>query len=152
MPLGLPSLPQDALASYHFSVEIDNTEIAQFSELSGITSEIDVIELKENSREGKPIIKKLPGSRKPPTITLKRAKNASMDLWNWHYAMYQGNVGDARRNGSIVLYDYTFGEVARYNFFNGWVSKLTMGAAKAGANEVLSEECTIVCEELTRVK
>ena len=31
MPLGLPSLPQDALASYHFSVEIDNTEIAQFS-------------------------------------------------------------------------------------------------------------------------
>lgn len=152
MPLGLPSLPQDALASYHFSVEIDNTEIAQFSELSGITSEIDVIELKENSREGKPIIKKLPGSRKPPTITLKRAKNASMDLWNWHYAMYRGNVGDARRNGSIVLYDYTFGEVARYNFFNGWVSKLTMGAAKAGANEVLSEECTIVCEELTRVK
>jgi phage tail-like protein len=152
MPLGLPSLPQDALASYHFSVEIDNTEIAQFSELSGITSEIDVIELKENTKDGKPLIKKLPGSRKPPTITLKRAKNASMDLWNWHYAMWQGNVGEARRNGSIVLYDYTFGEVARYNFLNGWVSKLTMGAAKAGANEVLSEECTIVCEELTRVK
>ena len=152
MPLGLPSLPTDALASYHFSVEIDNTEIAQFSELSGITSEIDVIELKENTKDGKPLIKKLPGSRKPPTITLKRAKNASMDLWNWHYAMWQGNVMEARRNGSIVLYDYTFGEVARYNFLNGWVSKLTMGAAKAGANEVLSEECTIVCEELTRVK
>jgi phage tail-like protein len=152
MPLGLPSLPQDALASYHFSVEIDNTEIAQFSELSGITSEIDVIELKENTKDGKPLIKKLPGARKPPTITLKRAKNSSMDLWNWHYAMYQGNVTDARRNGSIVLYDYTYGECARYNFLNGWVSKLTMGAAKAGANEVLSEECTIVCEELTRVK
>ena len=44
MPLGLPSLPNDALASYHFSVEIDSTEIAQFSELSGITSEIDVID------------------------------------------------------------------------------------------------------------
>jgi phage tail-like protein len=75
-----------------------------------------------------------------------------MDLWNWHYAMWQGNVAEARRNGSVVLYDYTFGEVARYNFLNGWVSKLTMGAAKSGANEVLSEECTIVCEELTRVK
>ena len=152
MPLGLPSLPTDALASYHFSVEIDNTEIAQFSELSGITSEIDVIELKENTKEGRPLTKKLPGARKPPTITLKRAKNASMDLWNWHYAMVQGNVMEARRNGSVVLYDYTFGECARYNFFNGWVSKLTTGAAKAGANEVLSEECTIVCEELIRVK
>jgi phage tail-like protein len=152
MPLGLPSLPNDALASYHFSVEIDNTEIAQFSELSGITSEIDVIELKENMKDGKPLVKKLPGARKPPTITLKRAKSASMDLWNWHYAMYQGNVGEARRNGSVVLYDFQFGEVARYNFLNGWVSKITMGAAKAGANEVLTEECTIVCEELIRVK
>ena len=152
MPLGLPSLPNDALASYHFSVEIDNTEIAQFSELSGITSEIDVIELKENMRDGKPLIKKLPGARKPPTITLKRAKNASMDLWNWHYAMYQGSISEARRNGSVVLYDYSFGEVARYNFVNGWVSKITMGAAKAGANEVMTEECTIVCEDLIRVK
>jgi phage tail-like protein len=152
MPGGLPSLPNDALASYHFSVEIDNTEIAQFSELSGITSEIDVIDLKENGFDGKPLIKKLPGSRKPPTITLKRAKSASMDLWNWHYAMYQGKVSEARRNGSVVLYDFEFGEVARYNFTNGWVSKIEMGAAKAGANEVLTESCTIVCEELMRVK
>ena len=53
---------------------------------------------------------------------------------------------------SVVLYDYTYGEVARYNFTNGWVSKVTMGAAKAGANEVLMEEVSIVCEELTRVK
>ena len=35
MPLGLPSLPNDALASYHFSVEIDSTEIAQFSDPEG---------------------------------------------------------------------------------------------------------------------
>ena len=152
MAKGLPSLPNDALASYHFAVEIDNTEIAQFSELSGITSEIDVIDLKENGFDGKPVQKKLPGMRKPPTITLKRAKSASMDLWNWHYAMYQGKVSDARRNGSVILYDFEYGEVARYNFINGWVSKISMGAAKAGANEVLTEECTIVCEELTRVK
>jgi phage tail-like protein len=75
-----------------------------------------------------------------------------MDLWNWHYAMFQGKVGDARRNGSVVLYDYEMGECARYNFTNGWPSKITMGAAKAGANEVLTEEITIVCEELQRVK
>ena len=152
MPTGLPSLPSDAIASYHFAVEIDGIELAQFSELSGITSEIDVIELKENTRDGKPIIKKLPGARKPPTITLKRAKNSSMALWDWHYSMYQGKVQDARKTGSVVLYDYSFGEVARYNFTNGWVSKVTMGAAKAGSNEVLMEEVSIVCEELTRVK
>jgi phage tail-like protein len=151
MPVGLPSLPNDALASYHFAVEIDGVEIAQFSELSGITSEIDVIELKENSRDGKPMLKKLPGARKPPTITLKRAKNASKALWDWHYAMYQGKIGAARKNGSIVLNDFENGEVARYNFTNGWVSKVTMSTLKAGSNEVLMEEISIVCEELQRV-
>jgi phage tail-like protein len=149
---GLPSLPNDAIASSHFSVEIDGLEIAQFSELSGITSEIEVIELKENSFDGRPVIKKLPGARKPPSITLKRAKNTSMDLWNWHQAMTQGNIAEARKNGSVVLYDFQYGEVARYNFFNGWVSKVSMGTAKAGSNEVLMEEVTITCEEIERVK
>jgi len=152
MARGLPGLPEDAIASYHFSIEIDHTEIAQFSELSGITSEIDVIELKENSAAGKPLVKKLPGAHKPPTITLKRAKNVSTALWDWHYAMSQGKIGDARRSGSIVLTDYAHGEVARYNFTNGWVSKINLGTLKAGANDVLMEECTIVCEDLQRVK
>jgi phage tail-like protein len=66
--------------------------------------------------------------------------------------MYQGKVSEARRNGSVVLYDFEYGEVARYNFTNGWVSKIEMGAAKAGANEILTESCTIVVEELMRVK
>ena len=151
MAKGLPNLPSDALASYHFTVEIDKTEIAQFSELSGITSELDVIELKENTADGKPVIHKLPGARKAPTITLKRAKNASKDLWDWHYAMVNGKVSDARRNGSIVLKDYEDGEVARYNFTNAWVSKVTTGTLKAGGNEVLMEEVSIVCEEIVRV-
>ena len=111
-----------------------------------------MIELKENTRDGKPMIKKLPGARKPPTITLKRAKNASKALWDWHYAMYQGKVSAARKTGSVVLYDYEDGEVARYNFTNGWVSKIEIGALKAGSNEVLMEEVSIVCEELVRVK
>ena len=35
MAAGLPSLPNDAIASYHFAVEIDGVEIAQFTEVSG---------------------------------------------------------------------------------------------------------------------
>ena len=151
MAKGLPNLPTDALASYKFFVEIDKTEIAQFSELSGISSELDVIELKENTADGKPIIHKLPGAQKPPTITLKRAKNSSKDLWDWHNAMIEGKVSDARRNGSIVLKDFENAEVARYNFENAWVSKISAGTLKAGANEVLMEEVSIVCERVERV-
>jgi len=41
--------------------------------------------------------------------------------------------------------------VARYNFLNAWPSKITMGTLKAGSNEMLMEECSIVCEDLERV-
>jgi phage tail-like protein len=73
-------------------------------------------------------------------------------MWDWHQKVYQGKIGDARKNGSVVLYGYDHAEVSRYNFVNAWPSKVTMSALKAGSNEVLMEEVTIVCEELERVK
>ncbi|SRR6266849_6268896 len=152
MPAGIPGMATDALAGYHFSIEIDGVSIAQFQEVSGITSELDVIELKENTKDGKYVLHKLPGNRKPPTITLKRAKSSSLDLWEWHKKMYQGKVVDARKNGSVVIHSYDNEEVGRYNFVNAWPSKVTTSALKAGANEIVMEEVTIVCEELERVK
>jgi phage tail-like protein len=148
----LPGLPTDALASYHFSIEIDGVMVAQFQEVSGLTTEIDVIELKENTKDGKYIVHKLPGNRKPPTITLKRAKSSSMDIMNWHQQIYNGNVSSARKNGSVVLYSYDHTEVGRYNFINAWPSKVSMSTLKSSGNEILMEEVTIVCEELERVK
>src|SRR3954452_16831838 len=134
---GLPSLPSDALANYTFAIEIGGVEIAQFQEVSGISSELDVIELKENTADGKLVIHKAPGAIKPPTLTLKRAKNSSKALWDWHEAVMQGKLGDARRNGSIILKSFDGSEVGRYNFTNAWVSKISTGTLKAGANEVL---------------
>jgi len=148
---GLPELPSDALANYTFTIEVDGTELAQFQEVGGITSEIDVIELKENTADGKLVIHKAPGAVKPPTLTLKRAKNSSTALWDWHEAMLLGNISSGRRNGSIVMKSYDGSEVARYNFTNGWISKLEVGTLKAGANEVLPETATIVTEAIERV-
>jgi phage tail-like protein len=151
MTKGLPNLPSDAFVAQHFTIEIGGVEIAQFSEVGGLGSELDVVELKENTIDGKPVIHKLPGALKPPTITLKRAKNASKALWDWHQAMIDGKVGDARKEGSVVLKDFEGSEVARYNFVGAWISKLTTSTLKAGSNEVLMEEAQIVCEDLTRV-
>jgi len=153
MATGLPAVStNDALAARNFAIEVDGTTIAQFTELSGMTSEMDVTELKENGADGKLIIKKIPGAHKPPTITLKRAKNVSMELYKWHKAALDGKIKDARKNGSIILYDYESGEIARWNFINAWPSKLTTGNLKAGSNDVVTEEATIVMEAFERVK
>ena len=153
MGTGVPSVStNDAIAARNFAIEIDGTQIAQFTELSGLVSEMDVTELKENGADGKLVIKKIPGAHKPPTLTLKRAKNVSMDLYKWHKSALDGKVKDARKNGSIILYDYESGEIARWNFVNAWPSKLTTGTLKAGSNDVVTEEATIVMESLERVK
>lgn len=151
MPGGLPGLETDALANYHFAIEIDGTEIAQFQELSGLNSEVDVIDYKFNSKVGGGI-HRVPGNRKPPTLTLKRGKDSDMTLWKWHQDIYEGKVAVARKSGAVIFKDYTEAEVSRYDFHNAWPSKVSISSAKAGANEVLVEEVTIVAEELFRVK
>jgi len=152
MAAGVPSLPQDSLVAQRYKIEIDGVILASFQEVSGVVSEVDVVELKYNDTMGMPVIKKMIGARKPPTITLKRAADASMDLWNWHKAALDGNQAAARRNGSVVQFDFMHGEVARYNFFNAWVSKLTATGLKAGDNTPAVEEVSIVCEWIERVK
>jgi len=152
MPTGLGNnMPNDAIAASRFSVTVDGYEIAQFSELTGITTEVDVIDFMENSSSGGNILKKLPGKHKPPTITLKRGKSTSMELWAWHEAVLHGDVVGARKSGSIVMYGYDGTAVARYHFHDGWPSKISIGALKAASSEVLMEEVTIVCESLERV-
>ena len=152
MAAGVPNLPQDALSAQRFSIEIDSVSLAQFQEVGGTSSEVDVVEVKEVDKTGRLTLKKQIGSVKPPTITLKRAANQSMDLWNWHQAALDGKLKDARRNGSIVQYDFEHKEVARYNFTNAWVSKVSISGFKAGDNTPSVEEITMVCETFVRVK
>lgn len=140
--------PNDALGAYNFQVEVDGVTIAQFKEVSGLSIELKVIEHEEVTPGGKPIIKKIPGPKKWGDITLKRGKTEDRGWWDWINKVHEGNISDARRNGSIVIYDYALGEKARYNFLNGWPSKVNVSGLKAGGSEVIVEECTIVHEGL----
>jgi phage tail-like protein len=151
VPGGLgPQQPNDALTAARFSITIDGYEIASFSELSGITTEVEAVDFLESS-DKEVVFKKLPGKRKPPTIVLKRGKNSSMELWAWHEAVLLGDIVAARKSCSLVMYNYDGKPVARYHMEHAWPAKLEIGALKAGASEVLMETVTIVCENIQRV-
>jgi phage tail-like protein len=144
MPIG-----EDALSNYAFQIEVDGVTLAQFKEVSGLSAEIQVVEHKENKPGAIPVIKKLPGAQKWGDITLKRGKTNDASWWGWIKEVQEGKIDSARRNGSIVLYDYERGEQARFNFANGWPSKVSIGSLQAGGNDVAIEEMTIVHEGLT---
>jgi phage tail-like protein len=142
--------PGDAITAARFSIVIDGYQIASFSELVGITTEVEPVELME-STDKHVMLKKMPGRIKPATLTLKRGKNQSMELWLWHEAVLMGDMMAARKSCSLVMYSTDATPVARYYLENAWPSKLEVGALKAGASEVLMETVTIVCEHIQRV-
>ena len=140
----------DALTAARFSITIDGSEIATFSELTGITTSVDVVDFIESS-DKEVVMRKLPGKRNPPTVVLKRGKNNSMELWAWHESVLQGNMAAARRSCSLVMYNVDGKPVARYHLEDAWPAKIEIGALKAGASEVLMETVTMVCEHIQRV-
>jgi phage tail-like protein len=107
-----------------------------------------VIEHRENKAGGVSVLKKLPGVSASGNVTLKKGKTGDKTLWQWLKQVQDGDIGGARKNGSVVLYDYARGELARFNFTNGWPSRVSIGPLQAGANDILLEECTIVHEGL----
>lgn len=142
----------DPLTSYHFFLEIDGITQAQFRECSGLSTESQVIEYKEANKDGVTVIKKVPGVLKWDNITLKRGITDIMELWAWRKKVEEGKVDEARKNGSIVLYNQANTEVARWNFENGWPTKVSGPSLNAGSDEIAVEEVTIAHEGLIRVK
>ena len=141
----------DPLVSFHFYVEIDGIAQAQFKECSGLESTSEVVEYKEANRDGVTIVRKIPGAISWSDVVLKRGITDVMELWDWRKQIEEGNVDRARKNGSIVLYNQSNQEVARWNFVEGWPSKITGPQISADSNEIAIEELTITHEGLERV-
>ena len=51
-----------------------------------------------------------------------------------------------RKSGSIVMYDSTHVEVARFNFTNGWPSKISTDQLSVDSNDPVKETITLTIE------
>jgi phage tail-like protein len=140
----------DLTPSFIFVLEIDSVEMGSFRKCAGIESETETIEYKEATKDGKMIIRKVPGAMKWSDITLERRIDSSHDLWEWRKQVIDGDIDKARRNGSIVAKDSKMNEVARWNFTAGWPSKWTGADFDAGANDVATEKVVITHEGIER--
>jgi len=143
MPIGL-----DPIASYAFHVEIQGITIAQFKEVDGLSISVGVIEHRSNKLTSLPVMKKLPGTVRFEDIVLSRGKVNDAAFWTWIKQVQDGQIDQARKDGSIVLFDYAHGEINRFNFEQGWPSKIEVGRLEAGADSVLLETVTISHENL----
>jgi phage tail-like protein len=141
---------QDPLISAWFGVEFQGQVVGAFRECTGLGSENEVVEYKASTDKGKFVIKKVPGNLKWNNITLKRGITDAMDLWKWRGLVEQGKVDEARKNGTITMFNHQGEPVAKWEFTNAWPSKLSGPSANAGNNEVAIEELEITHEGYKR--
>lgn len=154
-------LQEDTLIAQNFFLEIKGEIITYLSGVSGLDIEMEHSEVIQTTADGKKVIRKMLGGHiKAPDLSLTRvapSDSTSDPLWGWFNAIYQkgmpiGNRTDQRKDGSIVLYDSTGKEIARFNFFNGWPTKIATDALSVDSNDPVKETITLVCERLERVK
>ena len=140
----------DSGAGHSFYCEVDGIAIGGITEVTGLTMERDVIELKHNLPGGKYEIRCLPGRRKGGhKVVLSRGITGENSFNEWMDATELGKMGDVRKHGAIEIKDYKGETVKRYVLTNLWACKWETTSLKAGATDVLVEKVTMTCDEIT---
>jgi phage tail-like protein len=144
--MALPDM--DASVGHSFGLEVDGVVIKQISEVTGLKMEQDVIELKENTSDGKYVIKKLPGRPKAGEVTFTRGLTADQSFEKWVKDSQFGKMADARKGGSVIVYDFEGTAIKRYKLANAWPKSLEIGSLKAGDTSVLTEKLVVTYEQM----
>jgi phage tail-like protein len=151
----------DPMVSQNFFLEIDGGAITILSSVSGLDLEVDVVSTEQVGPGGKvQVVKTVGTATKAPDLQLVRMAPPDMaqdQVWSWFNTIRDkgiklGDRSDQRKNGSIVLYDSTNTEISRFNFTNGWPSKIATDQLSVDSNDVVKETITLVVESLARVK
>ncbi len=159
MPMDL--LKNDPLIATNFFMEVDGSVVSSLAEVSGLDLELEVAEVVQRTASGQLVHHKTLSKPKwVGELTVKRTAplDASADpLWTWFMAirdkgMSADNRGGERKNGSVVIYDTTMTEVARWNFYSGWPSKISSDSMTVASNDPVNETVTLQYEKLERKK
>ncbi|MBS1140582.1 MAG: Conserved hypothetical phage tail region protein [Proteobacteria bacterium] len=142
----MPAQAQYPLPVFHFRVEWGGTRIG-FSEVSGLTQEVQAIEYRDGSFPEYSSIK-MPGLRKYSNITLKRGViKSDNDFFKWLSTVTMNTV--ERRDLTISLLDEAHNPVMTWKVNRAFPVKVEGPQLKAAGNEVAIETIELAHEGLT---
>jgi phage tail-like protein len=141
----------DPYGQFNFLVEIDGVGTFGFSEISGLTTDTNVIEYREGSEvaNGESTTRQPPGKIKYNNIVCKRGLTKDLSAYNWWLKVIQGQTSPA--SGSITLLDEARKPKLRWEFSGGWPSKWEGLALNEKTSEIAIESMEITHEGLALV-
>jgi phage tail-like protein len=139
----------DALSTHIFGIQLGGYLVESVQEVSGLSVEEEVVEVKQVTSDGKQIIRKQPGARQAGEITIVRGIDQSSAFTDWiKETLNNGAVNTARQNLTIEIKDSTQATVRRIQLMQGWASKWEGPSLKAGESSAAVETVTITFEEI----
>lgn len=139
----------DSSSANGFTVTIDGIQVPKVTEVSGLKMEVDKIELKQQTDQGKYVVRQLIGRPKAGEITVTRGLTDSKTISDWLKTVAQGDVAGSRKTASVALLDYAGAPIKTYNFTNCWVRSIEVNALKAGAAEQATEKFVVCYDEVS---
>ncbi len=141
---------RDPYRNFMFLVEIDGVTQAGFQEATIPESTQDVVEYREGSEAPTP--RKLSGLVKYGNVVLRRGVTDSLDLYNWRKAIEDGQIGQSRKNMSIVVLNDEGQPAARWEFTQAWPIRYDAPELQATASDVAVETFEIAHEGMRRTQ
>ena len=134
------------LSKFHFQVEWGGTKIG-FTEISGLDSEVEVIEYRQGASPEYSKIK-MPGLHKFSNITLKRGMfQGDNEYYEWLNSIQMNTV--ERRDITISMLNQDHEPIVVWKVRNAFPTKVQSTDLKADGNEVAIESMEIVHEGLS---
>ncbi|MDR0793337.1 MAG: phage tail protein [Chitinophagaceae bacterium] len=135
------------LPVFRFSVSWGGDNIG-FSEVSGLSQEVQAIEYRDGLMAATTLPLKRPGLKKAGNISLKRGMvTANNDLYNWLNNNGQPNV--ERRDLTITLLNDEGNPVFVWSILQAWPVKCDGPSLKATGNEIAIESIELIHEGIT---
>jgi phage tail-like protein len=111
-----------------------NTPIGYFTEVSGLSSEVEVMTYNEGGKNDG--VHKLPTRMKHPNLVLKRGVTTIKDLQEWAQDSF---AGPQRKEITLTMYNEQLEKIRIWSFKNAYPVKWTGPTFNAGQNTMATE-------------
>ena len=131
-------LPYEFHASFRFMVSIEGMSVAAFTECSLPNLQVETEEIKEGGQNT--YTHKLPVRVNAGNITLRRGITKNDALLKWYLQVLKGDMKNATRTVSIVIYDSMARRVATWTFYGAYPVKWSGPTLKSDEAAAAIEE------------
>lgn len=140
-----------------FAVLVGGNQVASFSELQGITTEVGTVDYVEGRDDPVRFLNRFTARQRPVSLLLVGRSGSNLQMHSWHHQAAANSL-TARKNCILVVHNSQNKPVARYHLENAWPQKIqrhpgfTTAPAASGGGAVAMETITIAVEKIDLVR